>query len=234
MITVRHLLEKTIATCRTAVAQHDGMGESHGSDRRCENKSVPLSQVKDLLEERGKFTPGFDGIGRQREATPTLLPAIARLGELVPSLTVLLIVTSPRPRFFHAVGVPHIQFPPYDRSESLTIVSRSPQPIFTDTETAEDDEWLWSRYCGAIWDALGKGAARDVVSLRSVCQRLWEAFVQPIKDGAYGTRDFSRLMVRNKVLFQSEWALVESLVPIDPLNPVNPVSTCEKFILSFA
>ncbi|KAL8876158.1 MAG: hypothetical protein Q9198_005595, partial [Flavoplaca austrocitrina] len=36
-----------------------------------------------LLEDQKKFILVFDNIDRQREAAPTLLPALARLGELV-------------------------------------------------------------------------------------------------------------------------------------------------------
>ena len=78
----------------------------------------------------------------------------------------------------------------------------------------EDDIWLWSRFCGAVWDSLGKGAARDLIKFRVLCERLWVPFVAPIRDRTYGTRDFSKLMVRNRALFQSEAALIENIVPI--------------------
>ena len=82
----------------------------------------------------------------------------------------------------------------------------------------EDDAWLWSRFCGAVWDSLGKGAARDVVTFRIVCERLWTPFVMPIRDRSYGTRDFSKLMVKNRALFQSEAALIENIVPLPILE----------------
>jgi origin recognition complex subunit 5 len=40
-------------------------------------------ELQSLLEGRGKFILAFDGIDGQREAATTLLPAIARLGEIV-------------------------------------------------------------------------------------------------------------------------------------------------------
>jgi origin recognition complex subunit 5 len=114
-------------------------------------------------------------------------------------------------------GVPHIHFPPYTRDETLQIVSKSPQAIFLtpvdpkfdygDEEAAEDSIWLWSRYCAVVWDSLAKGAARDLDSFRSVCHKLWRPFVQPIVDGTYGTRDFTRLMVSRRMIFQSEEVL---------------------------
>ena len=136
-----------------------------------------------------------------------------------------MVVTDPRPGFLHLAGVPHIHFNSYNRAESLKIVGLSPLPIFANqlgddeiTEAArleieEDDAWLWSRFCGAVWDSLGKGAARDVVTFRIVCERLWTPFVTPIRDRSYGTRDFSKLMVKNRALFQSEAALLQDIVP---------------------
>ena len=127
--------------------------------------------------------------------------------------------------------MPHIHFPPYDRTQSLVIVARSPLPIFPPSPSGPplddndddatpspdasdaDSSWLWSRFTGAVWDSLAKAAARDIVSYREICERLWPAFVEPIVDGKYGTRDFAKLMVKNRALFQGESALVESVIP---------------------
>ena len=76
----------------------------------------------------------------------------------------------------------------------------------------EDSQWLWSRFCGAVWDSLGQGAARDITSFRSVCSQLWKPFTEPILKGDYGVREFAKLMVRNRALFQSEAALTKSIV----------------------
>ena len=130
--------------------------------------------------------------------------------------------------FLHLAGVIYLHFTPYNRSECLAILSRSPLSIFDNAapedelseeltlERQEDDAWLWSRFCGAVWDSLGKGAARDIISFRNVCQKLWIPFVQPIRDGHSGTREFSKLLVRNRSLFQSESALNDRIVPTPP------------------
>ena len=144
-------------------------------------------------------------------------------------------MTYPSHRLMHASGVPHIYFPPYSRSESLTIVTRTPLSIVSsnidnDLEDAldirlvsdEDLSWLWSRFCGAVWDALARGAARDIVSFRAVCERLWQPFVRPIVDGTYGIREFSKLMIRNRGLFQGEDHLIDSIaVPSNAETKVN-------------
>ena len=137
-------------------------------------------------------------------------------------LTVVLIVRHPGPRFLHTTGVPHIYFPPYDRDQVIAILAKDPSPIFaqamspsapSDKGTAdEDDVWLWTRFCQAVWDSLAKGVARDLESFRSITAKLWRPFVQPVVDGTFGTRDFSRLIVAQRKLFQDETTLEDSIL----------------------
>ncbi|KAI9713364.1 MAG: hypothetical protein M1812_006642 [Candelaria pacifica] len=179
--------------------------------------------LQELLHEKTRLVLVFDGIDRQRDAPPTLLPTLARLGEIISHLTVVLIVTAPRPRFLHATGVPHVHFTPYSREQSLKILAASPRYIFEDkspspsgdytlAQAEEDSAFVWTRFCSAVWDSLAKGAARDIISFEAVSGRLWKPFIAPILDGTYGTRDFSRLMVKNRALFQGDGVLVESVV----------------------
>ena len=84
-ITTRHLLERTIAVVKEALTAHGQLEEATGLDGRCESISAFLVGLQTLLAGKGKFILIFDGIDRQREAAPTLLPAIARLGEIVRS-----------------------------------------------------------------------------------------------------------------------------------------------------
>ncbi|KAI9836193.1 MAG: hypothetical protein M1819_001530 [Sarea resinae] len=223
-ITGRHLLEKTLASCVEAIEADTGKTVDRESYGKCENISALAVHLQHLLEDRGKFILVLDGIDRQREAPPTLLPALARLGETIPNLTIILIVTYPRARFLHITGSPHIHFPPYTRDESISILTTRPRSIFedsppspssnyTDQEAAEDSAWVWTRFCGVVWDSLAKGAARDIVSFRAVADKLWQPFVAPIVDETYGTRDFSKLLVAKRGLFQGEGVLINSVVP---------------------
>lgn len=82
-ITTRHLLERAISACRDAVEQDNSRGAAPSIDGRCDSISAFVVQLQRLLEETNKFILVFDGIDQQREAAPTLLPAIARLGEIV-------------------------------------------------------------------------------------------------------------------------------------------------------
>ncbi|KAK7515138.1 origin recognition complex subunit 5 C-terminus-domain-containing protein [Phyllosticta citriasiana] len=223
-ITGRHLLERTLAACLDAV---DDLEPDSELDRnlytRCENISALYVQLQRLLAGRERFVLVFDGVDKQRETPPTLLPALARLGEVMPALSVILIISVPRAGSLHAACTPFIHFPSYTRDESIRIAARNPPDIFLeppssskeyDDELAtEDKDWLWIRHLGVVWDALAKGAATDVVSFEALARKLWDPFVAPIRDGTFGTRDLSRLLVHRRALFQSESALVESVVP---------------------
>lgn len=100
-ITGRHLLETTTNVIAQAVG-------GSGSGGRCENLAQLAVGVGRLLEDwapgtnfdreasRGerRFVLVFDGIDNQRDAPPTLLPALARMGEMVGGLSFLPMVST--------------------------------------------------------------------------------------------------------------------------------------------
>lgn len=87
-----------------------------------------------------------------------------------------------------------------------------PKIDYSEKEAAEDDAYVWGRFCGIVWDTLAKGAARDLVNFRKTCDRLWRPFTAPIVDGTFGTRDFARLMVSRRGIFQNEDVLLHNVV----------------------
>ncbi|THY49910.1 hypothetical protein D6C98_06193 [Aureobasidium pullulans] len=221
-ITGRHFLERTLAACVNAIEQAVDISLDGVIPSRCESLSTLTSSFERLFEGIDKFVLVLDGIDEQREAPPTLLPTLARLGQLIPCLSIVMVVTYPHPRLLHLPGAPHIYFSPYTREQAIQIASVRPQAIFneplspsanySDELAAEDDAWLWSRYCAAVWDSLASGAARDIVTFKSILDKLWRPFVQPIVDGTYGTRDFSKLMVAQRKIFQAESCLLDSVI----------------------
>jgi origin recognition complex subunit 5 len=118
-------------------------------------------------------------------------------------------------------GVPHIHFPAYTKPEALQIISLYPPPAQSrNTILAEPEEVLklqkemkdiWTRFCSAVWDTLSKHAGRDIVSFRSGCNRLWPSFIAPLNDGLFTTKDFSRLLVSRRSLFQDERVLIPNI-----------------------
>ncbi|KAL8709841.1 MAG: hypothetical protein Q9220_005457 [cf. Caloplaca sp. 1 TL-2023] len=215
-ITTRHLLERTLSQVRNALSD-----SAPPIDGRCESISTFVVQLQRLLEGCAKFILVFDNVDRQREPTPTLLPALARLGEMIPNLTTIFILTFPHPSLFHLPGIPHIHFPAYTRSELLSLIASSPLPLQSSSLTFHpaDFDYLWPRFATAVHDSLSRPASRTLPGLRTLCARLWPLFIAPILEGQYTPREFSKLMIRNRHLFQSETALKESIIVPQPSIP---------------
>ncbi|KAI9053967.1 hypothetical protein LZ554_002911 [Drepanopeziza brunnea f. sp. 'monogermtubi'] len=224
----RHLLEQTVGAVAKAVGWKENVA-------RCENLSQLAVELQKFLDgwaasaedEVGKrrFVLVFDGIDRQRDAPPTLLPALARLGEIIPNLTTVFITTSPRPNFLQFPGVPHIFFPTYTKPELLQIIA-----LTTPTPTLpKESRETWLRYCSAVWDSLSKHSGRDILSFRSVCLRLWPRFIKPILDGSLNPTPFTKLLIANRSLFQNDAALVHNIVADSASDkPIVP-STSAKY-----
>lgn len=129
------------------------------------------------------------------------------------------ILSIPSPRLFHTVGIPHVHFPAYSREEVLAILSHFGHPgipakltsndVSDSSLSQEDADWIWPQFCTVMWDSIGKGAARDLVSFREACHQLWRPFVQPAIDGNIRSRDFAKLIVKARPLLQGEDALLD-------------------------
>lgn len=162
----------------------------------------------------------------------------------VPRLTIVYIIHLPGARLFGRSGIPHVHFPAYERAEALHIVSQNALPISSDDEEL-DESLLWPRFCAAVWDSLAKNAARDLVSFRTLAEKLWSPFVQPVRDGCLSARDFSKLMVANRVLFQSDESLTDRIysqqsgtnatsgVREQRLPPVAIYALCAAYLASY-
>ncbi|WPH04263.1 Hypothetical protein R9X50_00715200 [Acrodontium crateriforme] len=219
-VTGRHLLEKIVGQVYQTL-QEEGRDGTFGG--RCESIGTLAVHLQRALSNGEKFVLVLDEIDKQREAPPTLLPALARMGETIPNLTVVLIVQHTPPRFLRQTGTAHVHFAPYSRNQAVHILSQSPEDIFLkpylddhdyDDDTHEEEKaWLWPRFVSAVWDSLAQNSARDLVAFRELCTKLWRPFVEPIVKGDFGTRDFSRLLVSQRRLFQDENVLLESIVP---------------------
>ncbi|KAF2145999.1 uncharacterized protein K452DRAFT_283280 [Aplosporella prunicola CBS 121167] len=225
-VTGRHLLERALLACLDALDLDGTLDRKPFA--RCENVAALVAHLQRLLASQAptRLVLVFDDVDRARDVPATLLPALARLSEAVAlpgALSTILITAAPLgPATLRASGVPHVAFPAYARDEVLAIVGRDPPAIFatppspskgyTAALAAEDDAWVWGRFLGVLWDSAGRSAARDVLGFAGLARRLWRPFVAPIEEGAFGTRDFARLLVNRRSLFQGEEGLVEGVV----------------------
>src|SRR4051794_34139736 len=114
-----------------------------------------------------------------------------------------MVVTSFGTRFFSTLEPPSIHFPAYNKEECVKVLSLHPKSIFEldegdeySAEMEEEDRWLWTQCCSAVWDTMGKYAARNINELRDVMEELWQPLIQPIIDNEYGIRDFPKLFNR--------------------------------------
>ncbi|KAF7587670.1 hypothetical protein BBP40_006881 [Aspergillus hancockii] len=175
-----------------------------------------------------KFVLVLDGIDKQREAPQTLLAALARLGEIIPCLSVVLILSvTPRPLFLQAAGVPHINFPPYTRNEAIAIILNSEPPAVSGLSD-ENSSRIYPHFVSAIYDSLVGPTASSIPTFRSICDKLWPQFMSPITHGETppgGSEewDFSRLLLKNRSLFRhhGEAELVHHIVTEEPKSRAN-------------
>ncbi|ESZ90390.1 hypothetical protein SBOR_9226 [Sclerotinia borealis F-4128] len=226
-ISGRHLLEQTIGAVAKAV-------EWRGNIPRCENLAQLVVEVGKLLEgwtatneaqaAKQRFVLVFDGIDRQKEAPPTMLPALARMSEIIPNLTTIFITTVPRHSFFHLPGIPHIQFPSYNKSELVTILSRTCKPSPRLPDGSKETSSVWERFLPTIYDSLSKHSGRDLLSFRTVCLQLWPTFIQPILNGTYTSNEFSRLLIANRALLQNDTFLTPSVLAPTTSNSLATTS----------
>ncbi|OAR03164.1 hypothetical protein LLEC1_02238, partial [Akanthomyces lecanii] len=215
-ITVRHLYERIVSAVAAAVQAQDL------APKRCETMAQLAVALGEMLQETGRrddqrrrFALVLDSIDRQRDAPATLLPALARLSEMIPCLTCVFIVTSPPAGFLRSPGSANLHFPPYTKQEYVRILALSPpEPVKGTTQQETSD--LWARFCAAVHDSLIRAASRTLPSFKDCCHALWPRFAAPIVARTHTPKEFSKLLVAARVHFQDECLLNPSIVAVRP------------------
>lgn len=123
----------------------------------------------------------------------------------------MFIVTNPPPNLLLNALVTHVHFANYTKSDFVEILSTTPPPPLPNS-TADETADLWTRFCGAVHDALTKSAARTLPSFQLACTSLWRRFTAPIREGNLTTKDFSKLLIAARVHFQDESLLDPGIV----------------------
>ncbi|PFH57623.1 hypothetical protein XA68_14774 [Ophiocordyceps unilateralis] len=224
-ITGRHLFESIVGAVAAALRRdiEDEADDDYGDveeeedGRRCETLAQLAVSLTTMLgaaakhRARWRFVLVLDAIDRQRDAPPTLLPALARLPEMLPCLGCIFIVTSPPAGLVQTQATAHLHFPPYTKPEFVRILSLKPPAPIAGT-TADETAGLWMRFCAAVHDALVRPASRTLPSFRRSCLALWPRFVAPVVAGARSVKDFSKLLVAARPHFLDESLLNPSLI----------------------
>ena len=81
-ITARHLFERVIAECQSLLIDDQTNGD-RTSHQKCESISAFAVALSSCLAGVDKFIIALDGIDELHDAPPSLVPALARLGEMV-------------------------------------------------------------------------------------------------------------------------------------------------------
>ena len=153
------------------------------------------------------------------------------MSKQIPSLTIVFILSVSTPRAFSISAIPHVHFPPYTKTELITILcknplrlhipppSRSPSPetkAVNDEADLVEDLFVYSHFLGTVWESLAKSTARNILQFKNITDKMWDEFVEPIRSGEYGTRNFSQLYVRQRNMFRMEHHILDEVVPRDP------------------
>ncbi|ETS79478.1 hypothetical protein PFICI_09331 [Pestalotiopsis fici W106-1] len=220
-VTARHLFERTVDAVADALKWQAPVG-------RCETLAALTVELSKMLKyvERGKswrFVLVFDAIDRQREAPPTLLPALARLSEIIPNLTTIFILTAPLPSTLRTSGTPHLHFPPYTKPQYAAILSTSPPPALPNTTQQETTD-LYAKFVAAVHDSLTRAASRTLPSLKQATATLWPRFTAPVAAGTHKAKEFSKLIILARVWLQDESVLAPGIVP----SAVRPVGVSKS------
>ncbi|KPI42019.1 uncharacterized protein AB675_5635 [Cyphellophora attinorum] len=222
----RHLLSKIFTSCARALDR----AEAIESYERVENINGLLVNLERLCRSVDKrhVVLVLDAVDELRGAGGTLLAALARLGDLIPTLSLILTTTSPRPLPLHRSGVPYIHFPPYTRSEAVIIVTTSipddkliPPRLAPNLNIAQPIKdslhKIYTQFAITVYDALiAPTSTHSLAVFRQCLEKLWPRFIWPALDGEVlpvnsrnkkgkDTKwDFARLLVRNRGLLSGK------------------------------
>ncbi|KAL6852234.1 origin recognition complex subunit 5 C-terminus domain-containing protein [Trichoderma novae-zelandiae] len=225
-ISARHFFESIIAAVTDALRAWNGSGDGDISSQRCETLAQLAASLNSIFDEPqlktglNHFVLVLDGMDRQRDPPPTLMPALARLCETIPCLTCVFIVTTPPAGFLRACPTSHLYFPPYTKSELIQILSLDPPPPLSTRDSGTEDEAvdpeemanLWIKFCAAVHDSLTQSAGRSLPAFMNSCYTLWPLFAAPIVAGTYTPQQFSKLLIAARPSFQDEAFLNPKLI----------------------
>ncbi|PHH79342.1 hypothetical protein CDD82_2444 [Ophiocordyceps australis] len=228
-ISARQLFERIVAAVARALHRAEGAAQGEPATElprrlaRCETLAQLAVALETLLVPRGapkasrwRFVLVLDGIDRQRDASPALVPGLARLSETIDCLGCIFIVTVPWAGLLRLPAAKYLHFPPYSKADYMRIMALTPPPQLAQTTLAETNH-LWTRFCATVHDALVRPASRTLPALRHACRVLWPRFTAPVAQGSLGPNDFSRLLVAARPLLQDETLLCPSIISHGPL-----------------
>ena len=156
----------------------------------------------------------LDRIDECFEYVGDVLAAFTRLRESslkLQNLTVVAIISGEDPKEVITLTNPHVYFRTYNEDEIIRILQEKRTCEFN-WEVDGDPKDFYNQYVKAIVDLYCQYTGSDISLLISVIQRLWEPFIEPVKDGRFKVTEFVKVFKENIDLFTNEDAVSNSKV----------------------
>ncbi|KAK6895237.1 Origin recognition complex subunit 5 [Candida tropicalis] len=148
----------------------------------------------------------LDRIDECFEYVGDILAAFTRLRESsskLQNLTVIAIISGEDPKEIVTLSNPHIYFRTYNEEEIVRILQEKRSCQFY-VEVEDDPKDFYNQYVKAVVDSFYQYTGSDISLLINVIQRLWEPFIEPIKEGRYKVTEFVKVFKENIDLFTNE------------------------------
>ena len=203
--------------------RQEAPGRTPARYAQSDDDTVSAGRLQNLLEDRvttaGRLTLILDHIDSHRDAGLRLARTLSTIVSQVPGLALMLVLNHP-PSSLGLSNCAHIYLPPYTKRQLHDIVLKVYPVLLSDPsdfhpaqplEQTSDDYFVYSRFLSALYDSLGRSATPDLPGFLRLVWVLYPRFVEPIMSGLIPARDFGRLLVRQRSLFQSEAVLLPSI-----------------------
>lgn len=193
------------------------------------NFIVALEQFIEDTDYRDQHVLVLDRFDQCMDSVNDLFPEFLKLQEQtkIKNITVIFILSSDIPNEIVTHSVPHIFFRSYNQTEVVEILQANRLGVFgineIDSSPASLDFWM--KYSKLIVDLYFIYTGSDINLLIDIASKLWDRFIEPIRQGKYGVNDFIKIYRENRDLFLSDSIVNNSSVKeFDTLEPEEPVT----------
>ncbi|KAL2312702.1 Origin recognition complex subunit Orc5 [Schizosaccharomyces pombe] len=171
----------------------------------------------------------LDQIDDFAEASTILFSQLAQLPIVanIPNLSIIFVLHSHPAQYLGTLSIAVIFFPQYTQAEILEICQKTPPNLdFLDRsgDSVFEDEIelsVWMQYCSFLWSVFGVQCLNDYRSFRSVLDRYWPKFIQPIVEGDIHPADYAQLHKLAKNFLVSDATVTKRLHIINPTEIKN-------------
>ena len=139
-----------------------------------------------------------------------LLAGFTRLREsstLLQNFTVVVIISGEDPKEIVTLSNPHVYFKVYNESQIISILQESRLCKFNINDVSDDSTEsieFYNQYVKAIVDMLYPYTGSDMSLLIDFTKRLWDPFIEPIRQGRLQITEFVKCLKEGIHLFTNE------------------------------